>query len=74
MDKLKHLSTPGNIITFKEPASKQVIVNQLVIDRHGARLIGMYINSPIFDTVEALIEAVDWSFVEGAIFKDYSNL
>jgi hypothetical protein len=74
--KLKFLRKKGNIITFKEPfyprgtaneSRQQIIVHSINKERSGAvKIEGQYYDSNWYDSIEALLEAIDWNWMENA--------
>jgi hypothetical protein len=73
--KLKAIRKKGNIITFKKPfypngtingSRKQIIVTGIKKDRSGAiKIEGQWYDSDWYDSVEELLDAVNWEWMEG---------
>jgi hypothetical protein len=74
--KLKFLKKAGNIVTFKEPfypwgtaneSRLQIIIHRIKKDRAGGvKIDGQYYDSNWYDDIGALLEAIDWEWMEDA--------
>ncbi len=71
--KLDAVRTKGNIITFKDkfypkgkanPGHRQIIVQRLQKEKAGCKIIGEFYNSDWYDSLDDLLDAVDWQLME----------
>lgn len=68
--KIKTLKTAGNIITFKKPfwwkgdPFRQILVQELDIQKGAVRIIGFTRVTAWFNSINELIDAVDWDQME----------
>ncbi len=78
--KVKAVRKKGQLITFKEPFNwngtyyKQIAVTGFVKRRGGVKIIGFNRDSPWYESMEYLLAAIDWEWMELAHGDEDSSL
>ncbi|WP_217607211.1 hypothetical protein [Chitinophaga sp. GbtcB8] len=73
--KLKFVRKRNNIVMFKEPfypwgtaheSRQQVLVAGIRKCKDAIKIVGQFYDSNWYDSIEALLDAIDWDWMEAA--------